>query len=69
MGIIIDKAIDIDVADEVIENGFPPPGLWKVRRKLPHRQQTFRQRRPLRKCGGALVIRKDDRTGDHQTAL
>ncbi|GAA6513189.1 adenylate kinase [Merdimmobilis hominis] len=62
MGIIIDKAIDIDVADEVIEKRLSGRRVCEKCGASYHIDNKPSAKGDLcEKCGGALVIRKDDR--------
>lgn len=62
MGILIDKAIDIDVADEVIERRLSGRRVCEKCGASYHIDNKPSAKGDIcEKCGGALVIRKDDK--------
>ena len=61
MGIIIDKVIDIEVADEKIEERLSGRRVCEVCGNSYHTVYKPSPNGDKCKCGGALIIRKDDK--------
>jgi adenylate kinase len=61
MGIIIDKVIDIEVADEKIEERLSGRRVCEVCGNSYHTLYKPSPNGDKCKCGGALIIRKDDK--------